>query len=243
MPIKTTAIPLAGTLALLVLLLATPTAGAQTCGPSNVHGDHITAANDFQASGVPCSYALIAATEYTDSAAALNTTLPGTATFRADAYEWSYLWRCRTTELPGHGQLGTSFRCDGRSLNPRFGPARMSFEWWLSNERRCPGEAHTVDAAIFRMVVSRDQACGAARAWIEEASEGIRLDWEPTSSGGLLHFHYLAQGEGTQYECTAARLLPAEGEEGRGQETWDCFQRGRPAATPEYTWVQEARSG
>jgi hypothetical protein len=250
MPAKTTAFPcLSSILLILIGVLAFPAGSqAQTGCSSNIHGDHITAANDFQVSGISCGVALIFATNYTDSADQINTALPGTEHFIGEAYEYRYRWTCRTTQLPHPHMIegiayGTQYHCTGQSLKHQFGPASMSFKWWLTNERRCTPY----------LFVSRNQTCSYAHEWTQTATELISRFVSPfrTSTNGVglktNYYDYYFSGNpqltdnnptgpsGFLYECSETEALEEEG------DLWDCWEPGRPPASTQYAWGTEAK--
>lgn len=231
----------------LSILAFCPGAQAQTGCTSNTHGDHITAANDFRVSGIECGLALLFATSYTDSAAALQTALPGTEHFVGEAYESRYRWTCRTTALAHPhtvegASVGTYFRCKGKSLKRHLAPASMSFKWWLMNERRCTPA----------LSVSRNQTCSYAHEWTQGATDLIHRFLTPfrtkTNEAGLKvnDYDYYFSGEtqlddnnpagpeGFLYECSEAK--DPEGD----VISWDCWEPGRPPASTEYAWETEA---
>jgi hypothetical protein len=223
---------------LALLLLWPARADAQLCR-SNVHGDHIATANHFEATGIPCDVAVLFATGYTDSAAALNVTTPGVETFRTDAYEWSYLWTCRTSEI---ADQGIAYNCAGRDRTGRFGRAHMSFRWWLPNERSCSQRTATRFLEFVEIGVSRNQTCAYAIPWIETATEAIEDFLKPvaTKTNGLEYHYYASGGDGgietnpagpagILYDCT-----DVDGEE--GSHGWDCWRPGRPPFTTEFSW-------
>jgi hypothetical protein len=187
MPTKTTARVLAVPILLACLLTWPGAANAHGCDRSNIDSDHITPANDFQVHGrITCENAFRSATGYTDSAAAADTTTPGTETFTAEFYEWRYRWTCRTTALPvTHGGLGAYFRC--RATEELGGRRRsgvsMSFKWWLSNERSCPdfalNDEVNEDAMATEVHTTRNASCAETRRWLKEAAEAIQYHLAP----------------------------------------------------------------
>jgi hypothetical protein len=235
---------------LVVSSLVVPSAAIARGCRSDIHGDHITAANDFQAFGISCSDAVIAATEYTDSAAGVETTDPGIERYMSAPYEWT----CRTTELPNpHGGLGTYFHCSAKGLTAHIGPARMAFKWWLSNERNCPNE--DIEAPFSGsegkvlaglMTVSRLRPCSSAWPWIEEAMSvlhdtGAEVFQTTLSPAGQKEYdyHYYDNadnkpGAGATYICVR---VPFTSEDGRAAERWDCREPNSPAGSVEYSWT------
>src|ERR1017187_4498072 len=81
-----------------VALSSTSAAAASRCR-SNIDGDHIALANDFQVSGINCANAVKSAVGYTDSAKQIENVEPGTVRFTAELDHWRYRWTCRMTEL------------------------------------------------------------------------------------------------------------------------------------------------
>lgn len=259
MPKKPTAIPLAGMLSLVVVLLAWPAAAsAQACGPSNIHGDHITAANDFQVSGgITCESALTSATGYVDSAESSDKTVPGTETFTAEFYEWRYRWTCHTTEPPVlHEGLGAYFHCRAREElgGHRRGTVYMSFKWWLDNERPCPSfplaDEVNEDPIATEVVVTRNVTCAEARSWLKGAAEAIQYRLQPykadplrrtseTEEGKTItevipryYYHYTDGGE---YECFAS---PTELSED-GPKGLQCEPEQRSWGSREYGFTEK----
>jgi hypothetical protein len=228
-------------LILTMLAFATPaTANAQSCGSSNIDGDHITQANDFQVSGglLTCATAFLSATGWTDSAAGAYTTTPGTETFAAELYEWRYRWTCRTTELPVlHKGLGAYFHCHAREElgGHTRGIVYMSFKWWLSQVKSCVRGEEEISA-------TRNASCHEAFQWVETASSLIpRWVYPYASHEGKQFYHYYQSetGDGTGpegflYDCWDRSLPEEEGH----TDQWSCTEAGRKFDSREYTWAE-----
>jgi len=249
---------LAVVFALLVLLVLPGTASAQGCGASNIHGDHITAANDFQVhGGITCESALTSATGYVDSAEGGDKSVPGTETFTAEFYEWRYRWTCHTTEPPVlHEGLGAYFHCHAREElgGHRRGTVYMSFKWWLNNERPCPGfnlddEVNT-NTPVTGVVVSRNVTCAEGRRWLTEAAAAIQYRLTPfkiapfinryETEGGVketetiprYYYHYF---NGGQYDCFTS---PTELSE-NGTKELECEPEKRSWGSREYGFTEK----
>jgi hypothetical protein len=237
MPTKITARFLA--VVILLACLAWPgAADARGCGSSNIDGDHITPANDFQVhGGITCANAFASATGYTDSAAAVDTTTPGTEAFTAEFYEWRYRWTCRTTALRVlHDGLGARFDCratEELAGRPR-GEVSMSFEWWLSDERSCPdfplGDEVGEEALATEVRTTRNATCAEARRWLKEAAGAIQYRLTPyktepldrsyenedgkTATESIPRYFYRYVNDG-DYKCIVSpTLLSADGPKG-----------------------------
>lgn len=134
------------------------------------------ALNDFQVSGVNCQYAMLSATDYTDSALAIpNAGSTNPVSFEAGGYPRLYHWRCRETSTTGPHEY-TYYHChaDGRP-DGYHGTAYMSFKWWLGPTRSCP--TFPVDEAQEWLAAStwatRNQVCSSAEEWIRTADQSI----------------------------------------------------------------------
>ncbi len=234
------------------------TASAQGCGSSNIHGDHITAANDFQVrGGITCESALISATGYVDSAEGGDKSVPGTETFTAEYYEWRYHWTCHTTEPPVlHEGLGAYFHCHAQEeLGGRHrGTAYMSFKWWLNNERPCPsfalGDEVNETLLATKVVVTRNVTCAEGRRWLKEAAEAIQYRLQPYKTDPLkrtseneegktvteviprYYYHYF---NGGQYDCFTS---PTELSE-NGTKELECEPEKRSWGSREYGFTEK----
>lgn len=201
------------------LLTLPVSAVASTCR-SNIDGDHIGAANAFRVSGVSCEFAVYSATAWTDSAAANRASLSPHIAFRVDEYEFSYAWRCQTHPLQTATRSGTAFACVGHSLNPRFGPARMSFRWWLPALRSCAEGVQT----------TRNQSCAAANRWIDVAEGALTRH----GANPYTYYGYEPDDASPLFKCEAR-----ESESGESLE-WEYWRSGRPPLSQEYDWVDGA---
>src|SRR5271165_1097485 len=219
--------------------------GSVLCGSSNIDGDHITRANDFQVRGIGCENAFRSATGYTDSTDAVNTTTPGTERFTAELYEWRYRWTCNSTRLAErHDGLETDlFRCHAQEelAGTRRGTVYMNFKWWLPRAEGCPplagAEPNETSEGVF---ATRNVRCSTADAWIGNAETLIsRWVYAYADREGELYYHYYeseygdGNAPGLLFDCTE---FSPPGEP--SAHVWDCFQPGRGFASKEYSWVE-----
>ena len=220
----------------VIALLATPSsalgsrmpARARQCRYSNINGDRITRANDFQARGLRCADAFVLATGYTDSAASINLTVPGVEVFVAELSGLRYHWVCRTTELPrrelhdvGGVTHGSYFHCRAQEerAGRRLGAVYMSFKWWREGggSRDCPGFA--LEKSGWRagqVSLSRNLSCSHDKEWISTATRLLQTDGVPYATREVngsvrRYYHYYdsngtnssnVPGDGVLYDCS-----------------------------------------
>jgi hypothetical protein len=234
-------------------------AASRSCGHSNIDEDHITPANDFLVGGgISCANALMSATGYTDSAQAVNITVPGRATFTAQFYEWRYRWECKTVELTPRDlrtvdgvTRGTRFSCHAWEElgGHRLGMVSMTFKWWLPYYRSCSTFPLEQEGWLADQVtVTRNVNCMDAEEWIRTATNLIETDGIAYKVvAGTEYFDYFdsggtnssnTPGDGTPYECLTGASAALTEEYGLGAAWWQCFQPGRKYLSKEYAWRQ-----
>jgi hypothetical protein len=213
-----------------------PAQSGRCSGIWTINGEHINRANAFQVSGVNCQYAMLSATDYTDSALAIpnaGSTTP--IMFEAGGYPWLYHWRCRETSSTGpHEYTYYHCRADGRP-DGYHGTAYMSFKWWLGPTRSCP--TFPVDEAQEWLAAStwatRNQTCSSAEEWIRTASQSIHRFGQAyaiTSGhfGDVYHYHYYSSNganesneprDGDPFLCSSEHQTELQ------SEAWECAEQ------------------